>query len=49
MNLVGILEDTGEEVERYDNFIFQLSDQEVVQGIFFFYILIGKLIIIKYL
>lgn len=36
MNLVGILEDTGEEVERYDNFTFQLSDQEVVQGIFFF-------------
>jgi hypothetical protein len=29
---VATLESTGEEVENYDEFIFQLSDQEIVQG-----------------
>jgi len=32
INMVATLESTGEEVEHYDDFIFQLSDQEIVQG-----------------
>lgn len=33
INLIGTLESTGEVVEKYDDFIFQLSDQEIVQGL----------------
>ena len=35
INVSGVLENTGEEVEKYEDFCFQLSDQEVVQGLYF--------------